>query len=114
MFDEPFARDPSQPGPDRHQRAGSRRWALEPFREVALKRAQVLVAQAVDGQRVRVGGKETEELADLGAVSAHGVRASVGFQLKPAEVFVCCGLKGEWHGEAVAHDNGREWGLSGL
>src|SRR5205085_12057360 len=86
------------------------RRTLQLFRQVALKRAQVLVTEAVDGQRVRVGREESKELADLGAVRAHGVRAAVGFELKPAEVFVCCGLEGEWHSEAVAHDNG---GVSG-
>jgi hypothetical protein len=72
---------------------------------VALIGAKVLMAKALDVERVPFRGQETEQPANLRVVRADRVRTAVGFELKPAEIFVRCGLEGEWHDEAVADDN---------
>src|SRR5437660_12083766 len=48
-----------------------------------------------------VGGEKFEQAANLRFVRTNRVRAAVGFELKPADVFVRCGLQGEWHVEAA-------------
>src|SRR2546422_1280329 len=47
-----------------------------------------------------VGREKSHQLADLRVVGANRVQASVGFELKPSNVFVRGGLQVEWHVEA--------------
>jgi hypothetical protein len=67
---------------------------------VPLISAQVLVTELVDRQLVAVRSEKSEQLANLGVISADRVRAAVGLELKPTEIFECCGLEIECHGEA--------------
>ena len=81
---------------------------------------KVFVSQRVDLERMAVLPQEPEQPANLGVICTDRVRAAVGFELKPAKVFMRGGLQGEWHVEA-GHmiDAGHtiidaRWGLSAL
>jgi hypothetical protein len=100
-FDQSLTRDPAQPRPDRNQRAGARRRTLQATREMALIRAEIFVAEMIDVERMAVRGEKAKQLVDFGVVSANRVRAAVGLELKPSEIFISCGLQGEGHVEAA-------------
>src|ERR1700676_3364045 len=68
---------------------------------MSLIRAQVVVPQIRDRERVVVTGQEVDELFDLGRISSDRVRAAVRFELKPAEIFSGGGLQIDCHVEAV-------------
>jgi len=81
---------------------------------MTLIRPQVLMPEAGDVKRMAVLGEKSEQPANLGVISAHRVRAAVGLELKPADVFMSSGLQGEWHVEAGHMIIDGRWGLSGL
>src|SRR5205807_7306949 len=60
--------------------------------------AQVLVTQICHLQRMAVVGEESAETADVVRIGANRVRAPVGLELKPAEIFVGRGAEIECHG----------------
>ena len=76
--------------------------------------AQILVAKLLDLEGVAVLGQESEQLANFCVIGADRVRAAVGFELKPSQVFIRSGLQGEWHVEAAHMIIDGRWGLSAL
>jgi 1-acyl-sn-glycerol-3-phosphate acyltransferase len=68
---------------------------------MALEGSEVLMVEVIHQEAVVAAGEELGEPPQLPGVGADGVGASVGLQLKPADVFVYRGLEGERHGEAA-------------
>ena len=64
--------------------------------------AQVFVPQIPERQRVAVGGEKRRQSSKLARVGPDRVRAAVGLQLEPAQIFGGSGLQIDCHVEAVS------------